>query len=56
MANRKNQETPETGWALDPGKLSHLWMDGFFDVGNPLIRAGSPVGPPATLATRARSD
>jgi hypothetical protein len=56
MASRKNQETPETDRALDPGKLSHLWMAGFLSVGNPLVRAGRPDGPPVTLATRTRSD
>ena len=27
------------------GKLGHLWMEGFFDVGDPFVRSGGPVGP-----------
>jgi predicted ATPase len=27
------------------GKLGHLWMEGFFDVGDPLVRGGGPVLP-----------
>jgi predicted ATPase len=26
-------------------KLGHLWMEGFFEVGDPLVRQGGPVGP-----------
>ncbi|WP_437690032.1 AAA family ATPase [Sorangium sp. So ce176] len=29
------------------GKLGHLWMEGYFDVGDPLVRAGGPVEPRA---------
>jgi hypothetical protein len=25
------------------GKLGHLWMENFFDVGNPLVDSGGPV-------------
>jgi predicted ATPase len=30
------------------GQLGHLWMEGFFDVGDPLVRSGGPVAPSAT--------
>lgn len=29
------------------GKVGHLWMEGFFDVGDPLVQAGGPVEPRA---------
>lgn len=25
------------------GKLGHLWMEDFFDVGNPFVESGGPV-------------
>ncbi len=25
------------------GQLGHLWMEGFFDVGDPLVSSGGPV-------------
>ncbi len=28
------------------GRLGHLWMEGFFDVGDPLVRSGGPVAVP----------
>jgi predicted ATPase len=34
------------------GKLGDLWMEGFFDVGDPLVNAGGPVHPPAKRARR----
>jgi predicted ATPase len=27
------------------GRLGHLWMEGFFDVGDPLVHSGGPVAP-----------
>lgn len=27
------------------GRLGHLWMEGFFDVGDPLVHSGGPVRP-----------
>jgi predicted ATPase len=27
------------------GKLGHLWMEGFFDAGDPLVRGGKPLAP-----------
>lgn len=27
------------------GKLGHLWMEGFFDAGDPLVRGGGLAGP-----------
>jgi predicted ATPase len=27
------------------GQLGHLWMEGFFDVGDPLVHSGGPVAP-----------
>jgi hypothetical protein len=34
------------------GKLGHLWMEGFFEVGDPLVRAGGPVRPGARGSRR----
>jgi predicted ATPase len=34
------------------GKLGHLWMEGFFDAGDPLVQAGGPVSPRATKKRR----
>lgn len=34
------------------GQLGHLWMEGFFDVGDPLIRSGGPVAPGAMKRRR----
>ena len=31
------------------GNLGHLWMQAYFDVGDPLVRAGGSVAPHAPL-------
>lgn len=34
------------------GKLGHLWMEDFFDVGNPLVESGGPVRSPRKAKRR----
>lgn len=34
------------------GKLGHLWMEGFFEAGDPLVRAGGPISPRTTRKRR----